>query len=356
MIRYHVPSVASNLKLQRRCPHCKRRNGRIHSGMTYRKISDPKVETIAQRRMKCPFCKTTWTVRVEGIGHGRQRTDRLICIGVVLYMLGLSYRGVEQFLTIFGWQGSKSSIERDLAWSGQQAKALHMRSMRMGVQVLGVDGTGARMAGQGRAGMLFFVDIGSGKLLFVVRANERDTRQVRRHVQEIVDLVGAEHLRADELSVYDAAAVGVDRTICLAHWLKSKCKRAWELSRQFATEGLLYESETMLQLKRLLHEKWSSAGLPEEIERLVRRFINCRKGTHWKANQLLQHIERTWPYVGRGPGDPTNNMTERVIGLTYKIRAKTMRGFKSWDKALAHPYLSQHLRGDNGTSDLRRII
>jgi len=44
---------------------------------------------------------------------------------------------------------------------------------------------------------------------------------------------------------------------------------------------------------------------------------------------LLQHTERTWEYVGRGPGDPTNNVTERVIGLTYKIRAKTMRGFKS---------------------------
>jgi hypothetical protein len=96
--------------------------------------------------------------------------------------------------------------------------------------------------------------------------------------------------------------------------------------------------------------------MPEEIERLVRRFINCRKGTHWKANQLLQHIERTWPYVGRGPGDPTNNVTERMIGLTYKIRAKTMRGFKSWDKALAHPYLSQYSRGENGVSDLRRVI
>lgn len=64
-------------------------------------------------------------------------------------------------------------------------------------------------------------------------------QQVRRHVQEIVDIVGAEHLRADELSVYDNATVGIGRTICLAHWLKSKCRRAWELSRQFASEGLL---------------------------------------------------------------------------------------------------------------------
>ena len=356
MIRYHVPSVCGELKLERRCPHCSRPNGRIHSGITHRPISDPRIETIAQCRMKCPFCKTTWTVRAEGVRQGSQRTDRLICMGVVLYMLGLSYRGVEQFLTMFGCLGSKSAIERDLARSGQKAKALHMQSMRMGVEVLGVDGTGARMAGQSRAGVLFFVDIGTGKLLFVVRAKETDRRQVRRHVQEIVDLVGAEELRADELSVYDDAAVGIERKICLSHWLKSKCRRAWELARQFAAEGLSYESETMLELKRLLHEKWSLPELPEEIERLVRRFINCHRGTHGKANQLLQHIERTWACVARGPGDPTNNVTERVIGLTYKIRAKTTRGFKNWDKALAHPYLSQYLRGENGISDLRMVI
>ena len=53
-----------------------------------------------------------------------------------------------------------------------------------------------------------------------------------------MDLVGAEHLRADELSVYDGAAEGVDRTICLADWLKSKCRRAGKLSRQFDIIGL----------------------------------------------------------------------------------------------------------------------
>jgi transposase-like protein len=356
MIRYHVPSVAGDLKLERTCPHCHRPNGRVHSGMTQRAVSDPKIETISQRRMLCPFCKTTWTVRPEGVADGRQRTDRLIGMGVVLYMLGLSYRGVEQFLTPFGWRGSKSTIERDLARSGQKAKALHLQSLRMGVQVLGVDGTGARMAGQSRAGILFFVDVDRAKLLLAVRVNETDRRQVHRHLQQITALVGAEHLRTDELSVYEGAAEGMDHTICLAHWLKSKCRRAWDLARQFAAEGLLYESQTMLELQRLLHQKWSCPRLPEEIERLVRRFINCHRGVHGKANQLLQHIERTWPHVGRGPGDPTNNATERVIGLTYKIRSKTMRGFKSWDKALAHPYLSQYLRGENGVSDLRRVI
>jgi hypothetical protein len=48
--------------------------------------------------MKCPFCGTTWTNRVQGVGHGRQRSERLIAMGVLLYMLGLSYRAVQTFL------------------------------------------------------------------------------------------------------------------------------------------------------------------------------------------------------------------------------------------------------------------
>ena len=63
--------------------------------------------------------------------------------------------------------------------------------------------------------------------------------------------------------------------------------------------------------------------------------------------------------VGHGLGDLTNNAAERVIGLTYKIRVKTMRGFKNPDRmlllrrvALAHPYLSEYLRGTDGVCDL----
>ena len=53
----------------------------------------------------------------------------------------------------------------------------------------------------------------------------------------------------------------------------------------------------------------------------------------WKANQLLQNTEHTWRQAGHDPAVPTNNATERVIGLTYKIRAKTMRGSKSWARS-----------------------
>lgn len=226
MIRYIIASVSSQLKLERRCPFCDRSNGNVHSSIQHRAISNIKAKTVAQRRMKCPWCGTTWTIRPEGIGHGRQRSDWLISIGVLLYMLGLSCRSVERFLPCLGCRGSKSSIERDVAKAGQKAKALHFQAPRMRVRVLGVDGTGAKMAGK-KAGLLFFADIDRNKLICVEPVNETDSARVRRHVQKVVAEFGAEQLRTDELSVYDRIVCEGSRKICLAHWRKSKCRRAW---------------------------------------------------------------------------------------------------------------------------------
>jgi hypothetical protein len=269
-------------------------------------------------------------------------------------MLGLSCRSVARFAQALEWKTSKSAVERDVAEAGAQAKRLHEQAPAMRVHTLGVDGTGAKMAGR-KGAMLFFVDVERQRLVCVQPVRETDAKKVREHIQRVMKLTGACELRTDELSVYDHTAAP-QHTICLAHWLKSKCRRAWELARLFEAAGMKYEAQTMRELIELLHRYRAAAQFPEAIERLVRRFINCREGLLWKANQLLQHIERTWSSVSRGPGDPTNNVTERLIGLTYKIRAKTMRGFKSWDKALAHPYLSQFLRGTAGVCDLRKVI
>ena len=95
---------------------------------------------------------------------------------------------------------------------------------------------------------------------------------------------------------------------------------------------------------------------PEELEWLVRQYINARKGPPWKVNQLLQHVERTWEQVSDDPVDPTNNTTERLIGLTFKIRTKTMRGLKASSKIEAQPYLGSFLRGHEGVCDLTTVL
>jgi len=356
MVNYILSSVGTTLNLQRRCPFCGRNNGNIHCAIRRRRISDTRIDFIPQRRMKCPWCKTTWTLRPEGIGDGRHRTDRLILMGVVLYMFGLSHRRVEQFLPLLGCNGSRSSIERDVADAGQNAKQLHRCAPRMRVKVLGVDGTGARMAGRPRAGLLFFVDVDGGKLICVEPINETDSRKVHQHVLRVLSEVGAQQLRTDELSVYEGIVDESNHKICLAHWRKSKVKRAYEIQRQLKVEGQEYAAKDMLELAALLRQDPMPQKIPEGIEKLVRRYINCRSGAFWKANQLLQHIERTWGKVSKDGTDRTNNATERLIGLDYKIRAKTMRGLKSWHKALNHCYLSEYLRGVDGVCDLRKVI
>lgn len=355
MIRYTIPSVGNGLRLERHCPYCGRFGGNIHSGISYRAVSDIKVSAIPQRRMKCPFCGTTWTIRADGIGHGRGRSNRLIAIGVVLYMFGLSYRSVEKFLPLLDCFGSKSSIERDVAASGQKAKRLHLSAPKMRIRVLGVDGTGAKMAGK-NAGLLFFVDVDNSRLICVEPIKETNSTKVRRHVQAVMTVVGAEELRTDELSVYERIMPVGYRKICLSHWLKSKCYRAWQLHRQLKAEGMKWEADQMKLLLDYLRTEPRPPTVPQEVSRMGRRFINCRKGILWKANQLLQHIERTWEHVSCDPSDATNNATERVIGLDYKIRVKTTRGMKSMAKILSNCYLSEYLRGRGGACDLRKVI
>jgi hypothetical protein len=51
----------------------------------------------------------------------------------------------------------------------------------MHMRVLGVDGTGARMAGK-KAGLLFYVDVDIGRLICVEPVDEKDSAKVRRHV------------------------------------------------------------------------------------------------------------------------------------------------------------------------------
>ena len=350
-----LPSVREAVKLGRKCPHCHKNNGNIHSSSGQRRIRDLKVSAIAQRRMKCPFCGLTWTIRPEGIGPGRWRSDRLRGLGVILYMLGLSYRAVERFLPCLECPAGKSSIERDVDEFGQKARQYHQSAPRTQINILGVDGTGAAMAGKD-AGILFFTDIQGQKLVLVEAVHEKDCDKLRRHVAKVLAAVGAQELRSDEHSAYRGIVPDDRHRLWLTHWLKSKAKRASELYRQALLENRPLEVESMKRLLALLRLKPRPPTVPAELGRLVRGYIHSRQGLLWKINQLLQHVERTWEQVSDDGVDPTNNVTERIIGLTFKIRAKTMRGFKSQRKVLDHIYLSNFLRGEAGICDLRKVI
>ena len=78
MIKYIILSICSTLKLERHYPDCGHSGGNIHSRLYYRPISDIKVNSIAQRRMKYPFYKTARTIRSESGDRTNNATGRLI--------------------------------------------------------------------------------------------------------------------------------------------------------------------------------------------------------------------------------------------------------------------------------------
>jgi len=65
MVRCLFPSVGGELKLEQTCPHGHRGGGRIHSAVRRRPICDIRVASLAQQRMHCAYCGTSWTVLAD---------------------------------------------------------------------------------------------------------------------------------------------------------------------------------------------------------------------------------------------------------------------------------------------------
>jgi len=121
--------------------------------------------------------------------------------------------------------------------AGEEARLRHREARQFPVRVLGVDGTGAAMAGKD-AGVLFLVGLeGGGHLIGLAPLHEEQTQKVRDHVAKVMAAVGAKELRSDEDSVYERIVPEAQHRICLAHWAKSKGKRAYDLHRQAVAEG-----------------------------------------------------------------------------------------------------------------------
>ena len=69
-------------------------------------------------------------------------------MGILLYVLGLSYGGVADVLAAFGWQGSKSSIYRDVQDAGEAVDRVRRQQPQRKVQVVSADATYLLCRGQ----------------------------------------------------------------------------------------------------------------------------------------------------------------------------------------------------------------
>ena len=126
-------------------------------GKVRKPVRDNKYRSVQVYRYCCCSCHRTFRHYPQGVDQAdqTQRLRKLVALG---WVLGMSLRGMETFLTAFGLRVSHMMVWRDLQ---EQAKLLEKRRRWQPVRVLGVDGV--YPLGQGRKRpVIIAVDLGNG--------------------------------------------------------------------------------------------------------------------------------------------------------------------------------------------------
>lgn len=359
---FRLPRPGSEPVVRRECPCCGRVQGHIHQHERERRIVDWKIDTVRQVRVKCGSCGKTWTCRPEGVGAGLHRTQGVVVLGVMLYVLGLSYRSVAAVLRGLVGHGRTTTVYRDVVGAGEKARELHRGRQGKPVRILGIDGTWQKLKG-GSAGVAFGVDAERQVLVGVELIEEEDAREVRRFVTALCQKYGVEFVVTDEHDSYERTMqvghVLAEHRFCAAHWKKSKQVRIRNLREQAEERGYSRWVRDLDELCRLIRDGPEDAM--ERLQEIHQRYLEYAApaaGGSWSLGYHLRmltlHLLDTWNRVGVG-SETTNNTAERLIGLLLKIRSKTMRGFVRPENILRFVHLAAYLWENRADCDLKAV-
>lgn len=253
-------------------------------------------------------------------------------LAAIGWMLGMSYRGLCVFLSGFGVELSRVS-----AWRDVQERAKQMEKVRYWkpVRVLGLDGAYVRGWG-GTQPVLVAVDMGTGQPVTVGHVDEKDPQAVKKFLEPIVQRLGVSVIVTDDLMTYRRVAdqLGLEQQVCQFHLRRWVGRTLHELARTVPPEWGWVAEETktlvkelpiqgdrrLLQLWRLIPQTRQGRNGSDLSPLDQLRFLLVRLAENWARYRVFD-----WQ-----PDVPwTNNPTEQVIGR-IKMRARTVRGYKTW--------------------------
>lgn len=313
----------------KQCPYC---GGETFQrwGQVNKPVKDVRVRNVKVYRYRCCHCGKTFRHYPEGSSRADQ-TERLRLFAVILWKLGLSHRASSLVLSGLNVMVSFMTIWRDVQAEAQQLKR---RNQWKPARIIGLDG--AHVLGWGdKQGVLVAVDLGTGEPIAVGYVNEYNPQAVRRWLEPLVQQHGITVIVTDDLFSYKLVAekLQLGHQVCQFHvrrWVGRVLKELretvpkewlWVLDEiRELLETLLPESSKRLYaLWKQLPGRSSKPGQPRTpLEQL--RDLLLRLSEHWHTYCTFQS-EPLVPW--------TNNATERAIGK-MKMRARTVRGYKSW--------------------------
>jgi len=302
-LRVQIPSVKPGLmKRQEVCPKegCEGKHFKPHQKNCAKLLQDIEYDQVNVERWKCLRCKGTFRVYPEGVSEA-QRSDRLKGANVLLYLLGLSYGGVEDFMGALGHPVGKTTVYRDVQAAGEQVRELRedwLGRQAGRVRVVGGDPTHVRCQGKDVI-VGVTVDAEAGTTLDICILDNERADTLTDWLKPMIEMVGARVLITDDADGLKTAAdqAGVHHQVC----------------RQHATPNLL----------AFIAEVAPKKGQRASIWYRMRNHI-LHLWENWK--RLTCYC--TLKYTEGLEVDATNNCSERVIGWAVKERYRTMRGYK----------------------------
>jgi transposase-like protein len=314
----------------KRCPYCE--------GITFQRwgqvnkpVRDVRVRNVKVYRYRCCHCKRTFRHYPDGNTRADQ-TERLRLFAVLLWRLGLSHRASRLILSGLKVTVSHMTIWRDVQDEAQKTKK---HNQWKPVRMLGLDG--AYVLGWGdKQPVLVAVDLGTGEPLTLGYIDEYDPQAVIRWLTPLVQRHGITVIVTDDLSSYKIVAekLQLGHQVCQFHVRRWVAKALKDLQETIPKEWL-WVLEEIRQLIEIL---------PPNGSRTLYTLWKQLPGRRSKRNQarlaleqlrdLLLRLSQDWHRYCTFQSEPevpwTNNSTEQVIGR-MKMRARTVRGYKSWN-------------------------
>ena len=312
-----------------RCPYCARETFQ-RWGQVKKPVKDVQVRNVKVYRYRCCHCKRTFRDYPAG-NTSADQTERLRLFAILLWTLGLSHRASSLILS-----GLKVFVSHMTIWRNVQAEAqqIHKRNQWKPVRLVGLDG--AYVLGWGeKQPVLVAVDLGTGEPLAIGYINEYDPHALRRWLEPLVQRHGITVIVTDDLSSYKIVAEKLElgHQVCQFHVRRWVGKALKELQETIPEEWLwvLEEIRQLIDLlppdgSKPLYALWKQLpgrrSLPSQARSAMEqlRDLLLRLCDHWQ-NYCTFQSEPEIPW--------TNNATERSIGK-MKMRARTVRGYKSW--------------------------
>lgn len=356
-----LPQVGPEIQPPLLCPYegCGGQHFRLHQ-VVEKPLRDTRYPEVEAHRYECLRCRRTFRVYPKGVTQA-QLSLRVKGLGVLLYLLGLSYGAVSLALEALGVYMCKSGVYDAVQAVAERVPGLKREQVFEGLQTpaLGADLTSVKVNGRWLTLGLTVDDI-SGFVLTIDELEGEDAETLQEWMAPIAEVVGAQVLVTDDADALRSVAdeLGLDQQVCKGHVKRNTEALIEHLRPETVTDGDgslaaigVAPEQAAADLKRL--GELIRTRRPEDVNELAEmhlRYIGAsppgageKASVAYRLRLLFLDRWNLWPRLTyyrtwQGPHgetiDGTNNDSERAIGWWIKERYRTMRGYKRTQSAV----------------------